>query len=109
MISIVLAIAAAAIAPPAGAVPDPNYEYVELRVDYGDLDLGTASGRREFLRRVRHARSAACDAEPGPKTQSAWQQVYDCKERARIEASRAIERAEGAVAVASNAHPAPDL
>jgi UrcA family protein len=109
MISIVLAVAASFIAPPAGVLPDPNVEQIELRVDYGDLNLGTPAGRTEFMRRVRHAQSTACDREPGPKTQSAWQQVFTCKERARVEASRAIERANEAVAVASSARPAPDL
>lgn len=109
MISLTLALAASLMAPPAGAVPDPNVEQIELRVDYGDLDLGTAAGKAEFLRRMRHAQSSACDREPGPKTQSAWRQVFACKERARVEASRAIERANEAVAVASNSRTAPDL
>jgi UrcA family protein len=109
MISLALALAASLSAPPAGASPDPIAEQIVQRVDYGDLDLGTTAGKSEFRRRVRQAQSRVCDQEPGPKTQSAWREIFACKERARLEASRAIERANQAVAVASNSRPAPDL
>lgn len=109
MINIVLALAASSVAPPTGVLPDPNVEQIELRVDYGDLDLGTPAGRTKFLRRMRHAQSVACDRGQGPKMQSAWQKISACKERARAEASQAIERANKQVAAASNSRPAPDL
>ena len=109
MISFVLALAAAAMAPSAGASPDPTAEQIAMRVDFGDLDLATSAGKKEFLRRVRHAQSRACDQDPGPKTQMAWREIFACKERAQLEASRAIDNAAGGVAVASKERDVPEL
>ena len=109
MISFYLALAAAVAVPTDGATTDPTVEQIVMRVDYSDLELRTLAGQSEFRRRVRHAEAKACDDGPGPKTQAVWRQIFACKQLARREASRAIERATAGAALAGNSPGIPKL
>lgn len=109
MISLYLALAASLAAPIEGANMDPTVEQIVLKVDFGDLELGTAAGRSELRRRLRHAEAKACDDGTGPKTQAVWRQIFACKQLARQEASRVIEKATAGAALAGNSPDIPKL
>jgi UrcA family protein len=107
MITLYLALAASTAAP-LDRQTDLASEQNVVRVDFGDLNLNSRAGQAKLRHRLDRAASRACDDGSGPKTLSMWRQVEMCREHARTEASREIERVTG-TAVATNDREVPKL
>ena len=108
MMSIFLALAAAAASPASDGLSNGATEQVVLRVDHGDLDLRTPAGREALKRRLYDAGSRACDEGSGPKAQFLWQRIATCRATARAEADRVIEQTTQSM-LAANERDLPDL
>jgi UrcA family protein len=104
MIQTLLAIALAQ------AVPTTVTVETSVLVHYGDLDLGSATGRAKLDRRILSAARRACDE---PRVPSAAQQkrIAECVASARSGARRNVEQALASanrsdeVAIASSRDP----
>lgn len=97
-----LAATAAALSVGAPALAGPAHESVATQVEFGDLDLTSASGERRLKSRVRMAATRVC-GNPGSHGLQAMRRFEDCRSAAIAAANQDVTRV---VAAARNGGPA---
>jgi UrcA family protein len=73
------------------AQESPATEVRRERVSFAGLDLSTASGEREFERRVRLAIRRVCEAPRGVAAHGSQRELVECRQRAMKDVRRQLQ------------------